>query len=484
MANGKKRPQVLLDWATISYRSLMRGVVYLVILVALGGLFYYLSAAKRTTPEERALGEISRAERMHREARSSMPDDPRLQQVVVRSGTLLESARSSFDRQEFEEARAAALQSQSFAERVLHGSPGDAFTAQIYRYEGDVRVKRARQFVWDNVSSKTTLRVGDQIKTASNGSAQIIYFDGTITTVRPGSLLEIRELSEDPTTRVRRVREKLNFGGVSATMTGGNAKGSFHEVTTESATTRAESKAQFDVAHDPDTKRTKAQVKSGHAQVKTARATMTLKPLERLEVTREQEVRREKLLPAPSLLDPSDQRVFVRRDPKKAMTSLRWSKVEGAARYRLQIANSSLFGDLRLDKSDVKSSRVKIPGLRNGTYYWRVAAVDKNGVESSYSSARKFKVASTQTGRSDDTTPPPLEFIDFLPTGHLVIINGKTEPGALLTIDGKKIDVYDDGTFTAVVRMKQEGYNDLRIVAQDSAGNTSRTRKRVYVEAF
>jgi hypothetical protein len=484
MAISKKRPQILLDWATISYRSLMRGVVYLVILVALGGLFYYLSAAKRASPEERALGEINRAERMHRDARSTAPADPRLQRVVVRSASLLESAHASFKRQEFEEARAAALQAQSLAERILRGSPGDAFTAQIYRYEGDVRVKRARQFVWDNVSSKTTLRVGDQIKTASNGSAQIIYFDGTITTIRPGSLLEIRELSEDATTRVRRVREKLNFGGVSATMTGGNAKGSFHEVATDSATTRAESKAQFEIDFDAKTKKTKAQVRSGSAQVKTARTTMTLKPLERLEVSREQEIRREKLLPAPSLLNPSDQRVFVRRKPKKAMTSLQWSKVKGAARYRLQISNSSLFGDLRLDKADVKSSRVKIPGLRNGTYYWRVAAVDKNGIESAYSGVRKFKVTSTQTGRSDDTTPPPLKVVDFLPTGHLVIINGRTEPGAVLTIDGKKVDVYDDGTFTAVVRMKQEGYNDLSIVAQDSAGNTSRTRKRVYVEAF
>ena len=52
------------------------------------------------------------------------------------------------------------------------------------------------------------LEIGDQVKTSSSASAQLIHFDGTLTTVQPGSLLEIRDLYEDPVTKVRRVREK------------------------------------------------------------------------------------------------------------------------------------------------------------------------------------------------------------------------------------------------------------------------------------
>ena len=85
---------------------------------------------------------------------------------------------------------------------------------------------------------------------------------------------------------------------------------------------------------------------------------------------------------------------------------------------------------------------------------------------------------------TDDTTPPPLEVVDFLPSGHLVIINGRTEPGAVLSIDGQKIDVYDDGAFTAVVRMKKDGQNQVDLVAQDTAGNTTRMRRSVYVESY
>jgi Glucodextranase, domain B len=478
------RPQVLLDWATISYRSIMRGVVYLVLVVALGGAFYFLKAARRDTPAELALQEIGRAERMHGEAQAAGGTDAAKARVVESAGKLLASARLSYDRQDFLEARAAAQQSQSFSQKILEGSTEETFTAKIYKYEGDVKIKRARQFVWDNVSSNTALRVGDQVKTASNGSAQIIYFDGTITTIKPGSLLEIRELFEDPSTKVRKVREKLNFGGVSASMPGANVAGSYHEVATESATARAVTKAQFDVAFDAGTHRTSTEVHSGKAEVQAAGKTLTLQPLERVEISGTQEVSRQRLLPAPALNEPMDQRVFVIEGASPPVVTLGWAGVPGGVRYRLQIARTALFGDLLLDRADLHSASVQLPGLREGSYYWRVSAIDGSGIESSFSEVRKFKVMGAAEGHAEDTVSPPLQIMDFLPSGHLVIINGHTEPGALLSVDGQKIDVYDDGSFTAVVRMKKEGLNQMDIVAQDSAGNQTRLRKSVYVESF
>lgn len=482
MGQANHKTPILLDWATISYRSIMRGVVYLVLLLALGGVFFYLRAARRATPEELALQEINRAERMYREAQAGA--DPSFARVIESAGKILDSARLSYERKDFAEARVAAQQSQSFSQKILEGSAGEGFTAKIYKYEGDVKIKRSRQFVWDDVSGNTALRVGDQIKTAGNGSAQIIYFDGTITTINPGSLLEIRELFEDPATKVRKVREKLNWGGVSASMPGANVAGSFHEVATESTTARAVDKSQFQVAYDAETRKTRTEVQSGSAEVQTGGRTMTLKPLERMEVSGEQVVSRVKLLPSPTLLDPTDQRVFLHDDPAAESTTLRWAKVAGGERYRLQIARTALFGELLLDKSDIRSTSVQIPGLQEGNYYWKVSAIDTAKVESHFSEIRKFKVASSRERRTDDSTPPPLDVVDFLPSGHLVIINGRTEPGAVLLVDGQKVDVYDDGAFTAVVRMKKDGPNEVEIVSQDGAGNTTRMRRSVYVESY
>ncbi|HXU11172.1 MAG TPA: FecR domain-containing protein [Candidatus Binatia bacterium] len=482
MGQDSHKTPIMLDWATISYRSIMRGVVYLVLLLAMGGVFFYLRAARRATPEELALQEINRAERMYREA--SAGADPSFARVIESAGKILDSARLSYERKDFVEARAAAQQSQSFSQKILEGSAGESFTAKIYKYEGDVKIKRSRQFVWDEVSGNTALKVGDQIKTASNGSAQIIYFDGTITTINPGSLLEIRELFEDPTTKVRKVREKLNWGGVSASMPGANVAGSFHEVATESTTARAVDKSQFQVAYDAGTRSTRTEVQTGSAEVQTGGKTLTLKPLERMEVTGEQVVSRVRLLPPPALLDPTDQRVFLHDDPAKESTTLRWAKVAGGERYRLQIARTALFGELLLDKSDIHSTSVQIPGLQEGNYYWKVSAIDGSQVESHFSEIRKFKVAGSREQRTEDSTPPPLDVVDFLPSGHLVIINGRTEPGAVLLVDGQKVDVYDDGSFTAVVRMKKDGPNEVQIVSQDGAGNTTKMRRSVYVESY
>jgi hypothetical protein len=461
----------------------MRAVVYLVLLVALGGLFFYLKASLRMSPEDIATREIERAAKLHQDASLAAGEDAGLRRTVERSAKLLASAREARGRGEYVGARAAAEQSIALSRKILDGSAGDAFAANIFKYEGDVKVKRARQFLWNSINGNTALSVGDQIKTASNGSAQILYFDGTITTVKPGSLVEIRELFEDPKTKVRKIREKVNWGGVSAATSGANVSGSFHEVATETATARAHQKAEFDVAFDAETKRTETEVHGGKAEVRAGGRTVTLNPLERLEVTKDHVVTR-KLPAAPRLVNPADSNVYLLKGPDAPVASLRWTKVESARRYRLQISRTPLFGDRLLDKGDIRSTRVDIPGLQKGTYYWRVAAVKKKGLESPFSESRKFRVEGTRERLSSDREPPALTLDDFLPSGHLVIINGTTEPGTTLTIGGQQIDVYDDGAFTAVIRMKKEGRNDLDIVAHDTAGNETRLRRSVFVESY
>ena len=482
---GQQGPQVLLDWATISYRSIMRFVVLVVLILGVGGVVYYLKASLRGSPEDLALMEIGRAERLYHDAQAAPGEGAERAEraaTIATSGRLLNEARLAFDSQRFPEARAAAQQSQAFSQKLLEGQQGEVFAARIFKFEGEVKVKRAREFVWDAISGNTVLRVGDQIKTASSGSAQVIYFDGTITTIKPGSLVEIRELFEDPATKVRKIEEKVNFGGVTSTTSDANVAGSVHEVSTESTTTRAFSRAQFDVQYDADRQSARTEVRSGTTEVKAAGATATLRPMDRMDVTGST-VARTTVPASPGLLDPADSRVFVAGSGASDVT-LRWSAVEPARQYRLQLSRTALFSGLLLDKADIRATSVRLPGLDEGTYYWRVAARDAAGIESGFSEMRRFKVSGQREPASDDRTPPALQVNDFLPSGHLLIINGKTEAGAMLTVEGQAIDVYDDGTFTAVIRMKHEGRNDVEIVAQDAAGNETRLKRSVFVESF
>jgi hypothetical protein len=113
-----------------------------------------------------------------------------------------------------------------------------------------------------------------------------------------------------------------------------------------------------------------------------------------------------------------------------------------------------------------------------------VAAVNEAGVEGPFSETRKFKIITTDLSDQADKTPPPVEIRDFLVFAYQVIINGRTEPGAMVSIDGQKVDVYDDGTFTAVVKLRREGNNTLTIMAQDISGNETQIKRTAYVEAF
>ena len=76
------------------------------------------------------------------------------------------------------------------------------------------------------------------------------------------------------------------------------------------------------------------------------------------------------------------------------------------------------------------------------------------------------------------------EVLAALTIGSMVIVNGQTEPGATLWIDNEKIEVSDDGTFYAVVRLRKEGVNEIRFVVQDTAGNETDVERRAYVETF
>jgi hypothetical protein len=66
----------------------------------------------------------------------------------------------------------------------------------------------------------------------------------------------------------------------------------------------------------------------------------------------------------------------------------------------------------------------------------------------------------------------------------MLILNGRTEPGAVLWVDSEKIEVSEDGSFYAVVRLRKEGVNDVVVSAQDAAGNTRKLVQRAYVDPF
>jgi len=450
--------------------------------IGIGAAAYWVHAAR--SPAEAA---IDRAAVKYEEA-SSHSGNGRWDELIASSRVALAEARSRYDARGYGEALEAAMRSESLSQRVIDMAGGQSAShsneVRFFRIEGDVRVKRSGGFSWDSAERDLVLGVGDQIKTSSSASAQIIYFDGTVTTIQPGSLLVIKELYENPVTKVRKVSEQLNWGEVMASTQRRNVDGSFHEVETEKAAARTEEQGEFRVAYDKESDTASFDVFGGKVEVAGAGEKEVLAGGERIRTESSGALTSKEVLPGvPRLISPPDQRIFVYEDPGSTTTRLSWEKVPGTARYHLLISDGYLFTAPLYDAERVETD-VVIDGITPGEYYWKVSAVSRSGVKGPFSETRLFRVTTQTIRDTGDTTPPKLEITDLVQTGAMLIINGRTEPGAQVWIDNDKVDVSDDGTFYTVLRLRQEGANQLRIVAQDAVGNQEVKTHQAYVETF
>jgi len=112
--------------------------------------------------------------------------------------------------------------------------------------------------------------------------------------------------------------------------------------------------------------------------------------------------------------------------------------------------------------------------LPDGEYYWRIAFINEDGVEGTFSEVRKITV---------DSAPPEIEIIS--PEQNAVIdrsqvtVHGKTETGALLWVNSLPVQVEaDTGKFTMRVTL-EKGKNNVHFLARDRAGNESTEALRI-----
>lgn len=483
---GTERPAVLLDWFNVSYRTLVSVALVVLLVGGAASYFGYLKFIYEGSPKAEARLAIDQAEEALDKAGPAVQQDA-VTELKQSAQRLLAEAQRQYDAANFQDARKAAVESKLNADKAIAISRGEsAREVQFYRIEGDVKVKRVRELIWIDAERGMPLSAGDQIKTSSRASAQIIYFNGTITTIKPGSLLEIKDLYDNPVTRVQQVREQLREGRISSSTQEPGAAGSYHEVSTQNTVAKSEERTDFEVAFDKDRARTQVEVHTGRATLSAGQKSgVTVSAQQRVNVDASSTLSKiEPVSLPPVMTAPADQKIFLLRDNQAPTVELAWEPVEKAGAYRLQISAQPLFAEPIVDLQNLKTTGATLPNVKEGGYYWRVAAVIAGGEESPWSNPRRFKVVSGKVAQQGDTNPPPLIIDDFLVFASQVIIRGKTEPGVLLTVAGNKVDVYDDGSFTTVVPLRHEGANKVEFVAQDMAGNETRADRTATVDAY
>ena len=465
-----------IDWFVIPIRTLRRWGIILVLLAAAAFLLYTIQS--RRSPEERAKKEIaSAAELVHRAGTAGGTVRPGSHLAQARD--FLQGAEDSYTRKNYDAAFRLAVESQSYSRRSLGGTakdePGDASLISV---EGDVSIQTAGRSAFGQALQRQSLFNGDFIKTGRTGSAEIMFSDGTLYTIRPGSLFEVRRPAspEAGGSQIKMVSGTVNIYTAASIST----------VSTDAATTSIDRESRVSVDVEKGEK-TEITTYRGKATVSNGKETVVLADREKITAgARVRQISAKVIIPeSPDLVLPTDNRVYDLKASDEI--DMKWTPVTKAARYRIQISRSRLFvpdaTDVDLDNRTGTAARVRVN--REGSYFWRVASIDASGRPSDWSAVRRFRMGvepASFGGRS--ALPPQLTVSAPQQMGNLFLVFGKTDPGAVVTVTGEAADVAPDGSFKKTVTVNREGSAALVVKAVDATGNETVKQVKVFVESL
>jgi hypothetical protein len=467
-----------LDWFVIPIRTIRTWGILLVFLAAAAFLAYTIQSRVRRSPLEKAKNEIVAARQLVQRA-SPAGGKVRPGSLVAQARDFLRGAEDSFARSNYDAAYRLAVESQSYSRRASSGTaaeePGDA---SLIFAEGDVSIQSSGRAAFGPAHQRQSLFDGDFIKTGRTGSAEIMFTDGTLYTIRPGSLFEVRRPAspESGGSQIKMVSGTVNVYTAASSST----------ISTDAATAAIDRESRVAVDVEKGEK-TDVTTYRGKATVSTGKETVVLAEREKISAgARTRQISAKVSIPeSPDLVLPPDNRMYDSKTTDEI--DLKWSPVTRAARYRIQISRSRLFvpdaTDVDLDDRTGTATRVKVS--REGSYFWRVAAIDGSGHPSDWSAIRRFKVAADlPAAGANRGSPPRLTVSPPQQMGNLFLIFGKTDPGSVVTVNGEPADVDPDGSFKKTVTVNREGSAVLIVKAVDAAGNETVKQVKVFVESL
>ncbi len=420
---------------------------------------------------------IERAESARRAVAQKKLPKPWRSELAQADGQL-EQARSDYQNERWQLARDNADSARRRFEVLLGAGQREvAGVGQIVSLEGRVSVQRAGKSGWSSAHARQPLFNGDFVKTGSDGVAEILFADGTLYRMDPGSLLEISKPQRaSGTTDVAMVAGQIDV----------STSDQEAHVATDSARAVIDKDSRVRLGIRPEDKKTVVAAFHGGARVRSSSGRgVELEQGELVEAAADGSLSEKKRLPQPPrLLEPQPNATF--ELGKDSVITLRWALPPEGERSHLQVSRSRLFLPLSLDVDSLRdASTAHLRPVQKGLYFWRVAAVNEDGLQSDWSAPRRFRiVGDTAAAALVDLVPPPLELKPLQQLGHLFIVEGQTEPGALVTVNGEEVEVEGDGHFRKTVEATQPGWNELQITATDPAGNQTTKQERVFVEVF
>jgi hypothetical protein len=470
---------IQIDWYVVHVKNVRRLYAIIATGVVAAGLLFFAYQRMNLPPEARARRAIERAELAKSQAEEQvLPQN--LKRELSQASVQLDEARNNYLNDRFQEAEAGA-ESARLRFLALAGSGTHQLTGvgEFFSLEGRVQLQRAGQSEWENAQQRVPVFNGDFVRSGRDGSAEILFTDGSLYRIAPNSLLEIHHESESdkPTSTV-----KMRLGRISVVTSSASST-----VTTDTTETEisGDSRVAVDVAGGDQG--TRVATFEGAARVRsTTGSEIVLASRQQVETDSSGELSEPRSIPDPPvLLEPQNNAGF---DMKKhTLITLEWRGRSKDQSVHLQISRSRRFNEdiLEVDGPDIRKDTARLRVVAPGTYFWRAAIVGANGVKSEWSQVRRLRIySSLQRALLADRTAPKLSLLPTQQLGAMFIVQGRTEAGATVIVNEERIITDADGHFRMTVEILNEGWNDLEVIVRDPSGNETRRRERVFVEVY
>jgi hypothetical protein len=340
--------------------------------------------------------------------------------------------------------------------------------ARLTAVEGKVKVKPNEEEAWGDARLADQLHVGDVVQTETRAGAQISFNSGSVVSVRPDSVVYIGGSAEASTAAWRVQSGRVNFS------TGDEAT----EIVTPTLKTTALQNAtgNIDVGEAGDTG---VKIFRGQAEVETTQGQkITLNENQAVQVDSAGKAGAMlELPPPPTLVAPAPKARLPLVAPPEASAKLAWNAVKNGTTYRVamdyNVTQANLLLSAALDEPGITSTSHELKGLNVGRYFWRVSAVNKDGLEGAPSRVSFFAVVVPEVPQPAPTPTPGVELptlvvqaLDEVAPG-VVHVGGRTAAGATVTVDGTAVKVLPDGSFSEYVRHGGKGEVVVRATFPD-----------------
>lgn len=366
------------------------------------------------------------------------------------------------------EQAAAALETARDALATTRNKRNMPVGAVLESSNGTVQRRPPGTWSWLRAEEKSTLVEQEKLRTLSDSFAEVVFRDDSRLHLEANAELLIQKMRVDGLNRRKRTSVVLQGGDIYALL-GSSRQHQGFDVKSQNVETKIDSK-NFWMGKDKNTTRVanydgKIEVSAGNAKVILAENQGTL-----IKGNRQPAVVKN-LLPAPRDLQPADHTVVYRDG-----VNLGWQAAEETkATYWLEISTDKTFQHPMLSRNDLRENRFFWPLPADGLYYWRVAAVDEEGLPGPKSVVRVLQIQKDEEAPYLVLSQPPEQAVVRDAT---VALAGKTEHDAVLKLADRTVTLAANGEFGLEYSLT-EGLNTLVLQAVDPAGNITRLQRQV-----